>query len=459
MSRSIRVAITGGGLAGACLIHALLKHAHLDVHIFESAADFRETGAAIGLPRNALTALDLIGPSAVQSLERAGAVAMRGARFMLAQGEDAGSLIDEADDVAQGKRITSIVHRAAFLRELLADVPQERMHASKKLDQIGRNGDGSITLRFTDGTTHECDILVGADGIHSTVRKFVLGKNDPAVSPRNTGWWCIFALRPYEEAQASIGKGIVDIEDAREYDWVGDGTYLMHNVINQGQLVQFIVVAHDKDAELSDSWRRTVSADELRELYRDWPPHLNKAVNDLLCGEPEQAAIYLWEHPDAHSYVSGPVCIVGDAAHATTPWQASGGSMSIEDSLVLSTLLGRAETPAQAQTALEVYDEVRRPRTQRIVRSSRGTGLLVTGRGEDTGLDLAKLREKLLPRWDFIINFDVEKHRDEAIEILDREIFDLVDDEDSDENPEVGDGEVDEEDTALAEIVIIQASL
>ncbi|KAK7749036.1 hypothetical protein SLS53_001062 [Cytospora paraplurivora] len=330
MSRSIRVAITGGGLAGARLIHALVKHARLDVHIFESAAEFRDTGAAIGLPRNALTALDLIGPPAVQSLERAGAGPMRGARFMLAQGEDAGSLLDEADFVAQGKRITSIVHRAAFLRELLADVPHERM---------------------------------------------------------NTGWWCIFALRPYEEAQASVGKGIVNIEDAREYDWVGDGTYLMHNVIIQGQLVQFIVVAHDKDAESSDSWRRTISADELMELYQDWPPHLNKAVNDLLCGEPEQAAIYLWEYPDAHSYVSGPVCIAGDAAHATGPWQASGGSMFIEDNIVLSTLLGRAETPAQAQMALKVYDEVRCPRTQRIVRSSRGTGIIVTGRGKDTGLE------------------------------------------------------------------------
>lgn len=132
--------------------------------------------------------------------------------------------------------------------------------------------------------------------------------------------------------------------------------------------------------------------------------------------------MYLWEHPNASTYVAGPVCVLGDAAHATTPWQASGGSMSIEDGLVLSTLLGRAETPAEAVTALKVYDQVRRPRTQRIVESSRGTGTIVTGRGEDIGLDLTKLREKLLPRWDFIINFDVEKHRDEAVDMMDREL-------------------------------------
>lgn len=64
MSSSIRVAILGEGLAGACLLHALLNHPHLDVHIFESAAEFKEAGAAIGVTLNGLDALGLIGSSA-----------------------------------------------------------------------------------------------------------------------------------------------------------------------------------------------------------------------------------------------------------------------------------------------------------------------------------------------------------------------------------------------------------
>ncbi|ROV97394.1 hypothetical protein VMCG_06904 [Cytospora schulzeri] len=334
---------------------------------------------------------------------------MRGVRFMLAQGEGGGNMIDEADVVAQGQRITSIVHRAAFLRELLADMPQERMHASEKLEDIDRDSDGSLMLHFADGTTHECDILIGADGIHSTVRKLILGETHPAASPRNTGWWCIMALKPYTEAQASLGEDLVDIKDAREYIWVGDGTSILQNVLHGGQLVQFIIISHDsfEDADLSDHWRRTVSAEEIRTPYRTWPSHLNKALID---------------HPAASTYINGPVCIVGDAAHATTNWQASGGSMSVEDSFILSTLLGRAESLAQAGTALKVYDRVRRPRTQRMVESSRGTGTIVTGNGEDTRLDLEKLREKLLPRWDFIINLDIEKHRDEAVEMMDMEL-------------------------------------
>jgi salicylate hydroxylase len=95
MPAKIRSAISGGGLAGASLLHALLPHPHLDVHVFESASAFKEAGMAIGFARNAQAALELIGPSAASCLSRAGAVPMRGVRIMLAEGDHAGSMIDE----------------------------------------------------------------------------------------------------------------------------------------------------------------------------------------------------------------------------------------------------------------------------------------------------------------------------------------------------------------------------
>lgn len=204
--RPIRIAISGGGLAGASLLQALMQYPHLDVHLFESAPELRADGIAMGVTRNAQAALDLIGPPAPQLLKRAGAVAMRGVRFMIGGGEGQGDVIDQVGTDNE-ERLTSIVHRAAYLKELLAEVPEERLHASKKLtsvdqgvDRDGASGgedEGPITLHFTDGTTHECDILVGADGIHSTVRKLILGADDPATSPRNTGLWIVMTLQPY----------------------------------------------------------------------------------------------------------------------------------------------------------------------------------------------------------------------------------------------------------------------
>ena len=91
------------------------------------------------------------------------------------------------------------------------------MHASKRLDSVNESSNGSIKLHFTDGTTHECDILFSADGIRSTVRRLILGENDLATYPTNSSAWCVMVLRPYTEAQASIGRGPIKIDDAREY--------------------------------------------------------------------------------------------------------------------------------------------------------------------------------------------------------------------------------------------------
>lgn len=93
--------------------------------------------------------------------------------------------------------------------------------------------------------------------------------------------------------------------------------------------------------------------------------------------------------------------------------------MCIEDSMILSSLLGRAHTPGDALVALEVYDQVRRPRTQKVVASSWGTGKIFMALDEETKLAADKLRVKLASRWDFIVDFDIERHRAEALELFD----------------------------------------
>jgi hypothetical protein len=72
----LRIAIAGGGLAGATLIYALQKYSHLDVNIYESRAEFSERGAAVGLSQNSLRALNEIGANMKDLLDDAGAVSI-----------------------------------------------------------------------------------------------------------------------------------------------------------------------------------------------------------------------------------------------------------------------------------------------------------------------------------------------------------------------------------------------
>jgi salicylate hydroxylase len=138
---------------------------------------------------------------------------------------------------------------------------------------------------------------------------------------------------------------------------------------------------------------------------------------------PDLKAYPQWHHAaDAPTYTKGAVCIMGDAAHAMTPWQGSGAGQAIEDAMVLETVLASVTSKSQIGVALKAYDHVRRPRTQRIVHSSWGTGLILCGRGEGIGLDIEEMRGKLPQRWGFIHGLDLKAHRREALEVMGRDL-------------------------------------
>lgn len=120
-----------------------------------------------------------------------------------------------------------------------------------------------------------------------------------------------------------------------------------------------------------------------------------------------------WEHKSTTTYANGRVCLVGDAAHATTPWQGAGAGMAFEDAMILGTILGETKQPSGLACAFQAYDAVRRERCQRIITSSRGTGLIFCGQSE-AGLEPEKVRNLLLPRWG-CISLDLDAHKEDAL--------------------------------------------
>ena len=123
-----------------------------------------------------------------------------------------------------------------------------------------------------------------------------------------------------------------------------------------------------------------------------------------------------WEHKSTPTYATGRVCIMGDAAHATTPWQGAGAGQAFEDSVVLGTLLNSLTSADEIEAAFKAYDSVRRPRGQRVIDSSRGTGLILCGQDEEIGLDPDRLRGALGTRWNFIMGLDIKEHAQSAVD-------------------------------------------
>ena len=110
--------------------------------------------------------------------------------------------------------------------------------------------------------------------------------------------------------------------------------------------------------------------------------------------------------------------MLGDAAHSTTPFQAQGAGQAIEDALVLETLLGRVKDPKQLPQALAAYDQVRKPRSQRVVATSREAGLLVSMQLPGVGDDLGKMKEKLDTRMHWIWHRDLTAQNQTALQLF-----------------------------------------
>lgn len=160
------------------------------------------------------------------------------------------------------------MHRAAFLQELLKPIPKENMHVSKKLVQIEENPDGGIVLHFSDETREYTDMLVGADGIHGYVRQHILDPDHPATKPKFAGRWDCRALVPIEIAREKLGKEY--FREARQYCWIGDGGFMMHDVLDNGETVQCVGAVMTQEDWNPNEWKKVIDRGVLVEAFATW---------------------------------------------------------------------------------------------------------------------------------------------------------------------------------------------
>jgi salicylate hydroxylase len=416
--KPINVAIIGGGFGGLCLLIGLQKYPHINAHVYEAAHKFSEVGAGVVIGPNAQRAMSLIDPRILEGYNRRAGMAEdapdeNGLYPWITVAKGQMPDVDEMVIQYKNEQRGSTIHRAHFLDELVKLVEPHRAHFGKRVIKIIESGGSDpIVLQFDDGTSAETDIVIGADGIHSMVRKYILGPEHPAASALFTGLVIYRAIVPIEVAKAKLGE----IKQSTASRCGKDGLVFAFPLANFTRYYLGVSVFNSGPWK-HDKWIIPADVTDVKAKFADWDDYVRKQV-ELLPNDGSTMGWSVWEMPPAPTYFKGRVAMMGDAAHGSTPIQGAGAGQAIEDALVLERLLGGCLDPVKEGSLspaekslliLQSYDTVRRFRTQKVVTSSLETGRLIAGNEPGVGSGAAELREKLTGRQDWIWLIDQEQ--------------------------------------------------
>ena len=323
--------VVGGGIAG--LASAIgLRGRGWDVEVLEQAPAFEEVGAGLSLWPNALNALDELGVGAIVREKSVldGEAGIRDARGRWLSRTDVAEIRNRFGHIA-------LVHRATLLDILRSALPPECLRAGTTVSHVTADG----LVQSADGELRG-DLVLGADGVNSTVRRAVW---PDAPAPRYAGYtaWRFVTRRP------------VDVGPGGE-TW-GHGERFGYATLSDGRVYCFATANVDEGSDGGDLAK-------LRDRFGDWhdpvPRLLDEADDaDLLHHD-------LYDLPSLSTYVDDRVALVGDAAHAMTPNLGQGACQALEDAVVLA----RCATDGD----LAAYDAERRPRATMISKRSARIG-------------------------------------------------------------------------------------
>lgn len=367
MTKELRVAIIGGGIGGLTAAIAMLQRG-IDVHIYEQSLDIGEVGAGVTLSPNAIKAYRALGLES--QIE---AIGFESENQVVRSGES-GKEISRVHRKGVYQREFGAayysMHRADLVNLLARNLPDERIHLGAKCKNVV-TGEKSASAHFEDGREIEADLIVGADGIHSAVRRSIFGEE----APRFTGVVCWRGLVPYNK----FPTGLIS-KDLTLY--MGPKRHLIHYMVRQGELINF--VAHvETDTWTSESWTQECDRSELLDTFAGWNAPLLQLI-----GETQKCFKWaLHDRDPLDKWSKGRVTLLGDSVHAMPPFIGQGACMAIEDGYTLAAML--AHMPENIEMALQRYETIRVPRASKAVFDARAYGkkMHITSKSEQTKRD------------------------------------------------------------------------
>ncbi|MDT0345901.1 FAD-dependent oxidoreductase [Streptomyces litchfieldiae] len=331
--------VVGGGIGGLATALALTRRGW-EVEVLERADEFTEIGAGLSLWPNALRALAALGLDervrALGAVERGGGLRSRRGRWL--------SRSDNAELERRFGWPLLVVHRADLVRELANALPRQVLRPGSAVRGVTADGE-ALVVEHTRGTSR-ADLVVGADGLRSTVRRQWWPE---AAAPRyagHTGWRMV--TEPLAEPP---------LEGAAFW---GRGERFGFTALPGGRVYCFATATTPSGGAAPGGERAAVL-----DRFGSWPD----PVPRLLAAVPENAVLRhdIYDLPPLPGYTRGRVALLGDAAHAMTPALGQGACQALEDAVTLAVCLAAT---SDMGAALADYDRRRRPRTQAVVRRS-----------------------------------------------------------------------------------------
>jgi 2-polyprenyl-6-methoxyphenol hydroxylase-like FAD-dependent oxidoreductase len=343
----MKALIIGGGIAGPVTAMALRK-AGIEATVYEAYGRSAglEVGAFLTVAVNGLDALRTL--DACQPVLDAG-FPTRTMTFRSGTGRHLGEM-PIGGELADGT-MTSTIRRTDLYRVLHEQAAARGIvtEHGKRLVAADPLPGGGVTARFADGTTATADLLIGADGIRSTVRSII----DPAApAPRWTGVGNTGGFTRAPGLEAAPGT----------YEMIfGKRCFFGWTVDPDGEIWWFANPPSAQEPDRAEQVSAEATKRQLLELFAgdDTPAAAIVAATDEVIPLSGQ-----WDMPSVPTWHRGPMVVVGDAAHATSPASGQGASMAIEDAVVLARCL-RDIAPVPA--ALAAFEGRRRARVERVV--------------------------------------------------------------------------------------------
>ena len=344
----MKVVIAGGGIGGLSAAIALCK-VGFEVEVVERASALQEVGAGLQLSPNATKGLASLGV-----LEAVAAISSMPETLEMRIGRT-GQKVFSIPIAREARNRYGAPYLHAHRADLIDILSRAAVQAGAQIRLGARvsayvRDDAGLRVGLDTGAILPCDLLVGADGVRSTVRRQMLGEE----APRFTGAVAWRMTAPADVAPDLPQSAIV---------WAGPGKHAVTYRIRRGTLINFVGVVETRDWR-SESWDQTGDPVELAKIFGDWA----SPIPDIIASASHCFVWALFDRDPLPSWSEDRVTLLGDACHPMPPFQAQGAAMAIEDAVVLAKCLN-AEGVSQA--SLQRYEKLRKPRTSKVLASAR----------------------------------------------------------------------------------------